>query len=101
MAKEENNKEEKHKSTVDKIVMGAIIGTAIGSALGVSLAPKKGSETRTEIGKLGKETAGGFFKLVKKLFSKKKKAKQGKSARGMKKIPNEMEITPKEHVDRD
>ena len=34
------------KSTIDKIVMGAIIGTAIGSVIGLAVAPKKGSETQ-------------------------------------------------------
>ena len=33
--------DENNKSTIEKIVMGAIIGTAIGSAIGISIAPKK------------------------------------------------------------
>ena len=41
--------DDKKKSTLDSIVMGAIIGTAIGSAIGMSVAPKKGSETREMI----------------------------------------------------
>lgn len=88
--------EEKHKSTIDKIVMGAIIGTAIGSALGMSLAPQKGSETRQQVGevaKLGKETAWGFFKIAKRLLFGKDK--------GMKVIPDEMEIVPPKHADQE
>ena len=110
MAKEENNNEKKHKGTVDKIVMGAIIGTAIGSVLGMTVAPKKGSETRKmisnktedikEVSKIGKETAVGFFKIAKRLLFGKKKT-QAKPPLGMKKIPNEMEITSPENVDRD
>ncbi|MBU0981935.1 YtxH domain-containing protein [Patescibacteria group bacterium] len=97
------NKEKSNDSAIDRIVMGAIIGTAIGSVLGISLAPKKGQETRSdlkEVSKLGKETASGFFKLARRLLLG-KKTKQEKSPHGMKEIPNEMEVTKKEHVDRD
>lgn len=97
--------DEKKKSTLDKIVMGAIIGTAVGSVLGMSLAPKKGEETREmlkdkkedvkAVAKLGKETTVGIFRLAKKLLFGKK------PSHTMKKIPNEMEITPEEYVDRD
>lgn len=41
---EENNK--KISKKLDKFIMGAIIGGAIGSVLGLTLAPKKGKETR-------------------------------------------------------
>ncbi len=44
--KKRREEEEKKKSTLDKIVMGAIIGTAIGSVIGLTMAPKKGKETR-------------------------------------------------------
>ena len=40
---------------VDKLVMGVIIGGAIGSVLGVTLAPRKGKETRAIIKKKGEE----------------------------------------------
>jgi len=83
--------------------MGAIIGTAIGSAVGVSVAPKKGKETRAaikehskEASKLTKETASGFWNITKKIFSRRKKKNKD-----MKEIPNEMEVTPPEYVDRD
>lgn len=94
-------------STLEKMVMGAIIGTAIGSALGMSLAPQKGVDTReflksktkdaTEVGKLGKETAVGFFKVAKRLLF----GKTEKPFEGMKEIPTESEIIPPKHVDRD
>lgn len=93
-----------NKSTMDKIVMGAIIGTAIGSAIGVTVAPKKGSETREDIkehtkgiGKLAKETTTGLLKLGKRLLFGRKKTENS----DMKKIPNEMEIIPPKYVDRD
>ena len=70
------------KSTLDKIIMGAIIGTAVGSAMGLTLAPKKGKETREflkekgeDVGHLAKETGVGFFRLgkvlLKRLFRRK------------------------------
>ncbi len=78
---DENNKKEE-SSTLDKIVMGAIIGTAIGSAIGITLAPKKGEETRKilkesfggktseakEIVKLSKEILHGLGKIAKRIF---------------------------------
>lgn len=109
MEDSENGKTKKNKSAVDRIIMGAIIGTAIGSALGMTMAPKKGSETREllkektkdikEVGKLGAETTTGFLKIAKRLlFGAKKKAKDMVD---MKKIPHESDIIPKENVDRD
>lgn len=48
--------DEKNPSNkVDKIVMGVIIGGAIGSVLGLTLAPRKGKETRAIIKKKGEE----------------------------------------------
>lgn len=77
MSKEQSN--DKHRSTVDKIIMGAIIGTAVGSAIGASVAPKKGSETREKIKEAGKEigdltleTGIGFLRLAKRLLIGKK-----------------------------
>lgn len=94
------------KSTLDKIIMGAIIGTAIGSVIGLSVAPKKGEETRKilkenyakeikEIGKLGKETATGAMKLVKNLLKGLFKNKidstpsMDREYQSLKKIPDE------------
>ncbi len=90
--------DDKKKSTLDSVIMGAIIGTAIGSAIGISVAPKKGVESRG----IAKETATGIFKfgkaLVGRLF---KKAKKGLKTEDMKKIPHEMEIIPPKSVDHD
>lgn len=44
--KKKEPKEPKKKSTIDKLIMGAIVGGAIGSVVGMNLAPKKGKETR-------------------------------------------------------
>lgn len=46
MAEEDPKKKKGIGSALDKIFMGAIIGGAIGSVLGMSMAPKKGKETR-------------------------------------------------------
>lgn len=107
--KKKENTEDEQKSTIDKIVMGAIIGTAIGSVIGLTFAPKKGKETRRmiqetydkdfqEIKTLTKETASGFFTLIKKFFSTSKIVRNSKPLNGerehrfLKKIPNEFEI---------
>lgn len=39
----------KKKSTVDKILMGAVVGAAIGSVIGSAVAPDKGVNTRKKI----------------------------------------------------
>lgn len=89
-------KDKKNESTIDKIIMGAIIGTAIGSAVGMSLAPKKGEETRKmikkeskEYFKLAKETIFGILKITKKILLK---SEPSKSAKGLKEIPDESEM---------
>lgn len=95
-------KPETPKNAVDKIVMGAIIGTAIGSVIGLTVAPKKGEETRENLGSLTKETATGMVKLAKNLFKKTKEKldrldgkapKPEANEHRLKKIPNEMEMT--------
>ena len=48
-------KEEKQKSKIDKLVMGAIVGGAIGSVIGMSIAPKKGKDTREFLTQKGKD----------------------------------------------
>lgn len=100
MADEKNNSK---KSTLDKIIMGAIIGTAVGSAVGLTLAPKTGKETREilvekskEAGSYAKDTGFGFARLAKVLvkrflFGKKTEKKHTST---MKELPNEMEILP-------
>ena len=104
-------REAEEKSTIDKIVMGAIIGTAIGSVIGLTVAPKKGEETRqvikdgvgknvNELKKLTQETAKGFLKIAKKLLFKEAGSPTPSASSGqkrshqpntLKEIPNEME----------
>ncbi|MEK9159719.1 MAG: YtxH domain-containing protein [Patescibacteria group bacterium] len=93
--------EDKKKSVMDNVIMGAIIGTAIGSALGMGFAPKKGKDTREilkdkglEAGNLAKETGTGLFKVAKKLFQRMLKKSKKTSTEDMKAIPNEMETLP-------
>lgn len=60
-------------SQIDKLVMGVILGGAIGSVLGLTLAPRKGKETREILKKKGEEfirdhretIAGAKFQLRK------------------------------------
>lgn len=47
-------KKKEKKKRIAKMVKGLIIGGAIGSVLGVTLAPKKGKETRDALIKSGK-----------------------------------------------
>lgn len=54
----------KKQGQLDKILMGIVVGGAIGSVLGVGLAPKKGSDTRHEVGK----QTGKLFDKAKKTF---------------------------------
>lgn len=90
----------KKKSIIEKVVMGAIIGTAVGSVIGLTVAPKKGEETRQylnkEIKKLTKETVFGIGTLVKNLlFGRKKEIPSGGDERehkNLKKIPLETEV---------
>lgn len=82
--------EKKSGGHLDKIVMGVILGGAIGSVLGLTLAPRKGKETRQiikekggEILNKGKEAIGGaaqkFIRDHKETFeSAKYQAKKGK-----------------------
>jgi len=41
--------------SVDRLIMGVILGGAIGSVLGLTLAPKKGKETRAIIKQKGQD----------------------------------------------
>ena len=114
------NKEEKKGGKFDKIIMGAIVGTAIGSVVGLTMAPKKGEDSRQylkdqyqnrgeikEIGKLTKETVTGVGALIKNFIFRKKKSNQSIPSAGaeqqppaeverrhesMKKIPFEAEV---------
>lgn len=49
------NEEKKTGSKLDKLIMGVILGGAIGSVLGLTLAPRKGKETREIIKQKGQE----------------------------------------------
>ena len=49
------NNDKKKDGNLDKIVMGVILGGAIGSVLGLTLAPRKGKETREIIKEKSKE----------------------------------------------
>jgi len=69
-------KKEEGSKILDKVVMGAIIGGAIGSVLGASIAPKKGSETRKDIGEIAvqaKEKSFSFLHKLTHIFRKKEK----------------------------
>lgn len=45
----------KKRGMMDKVVMGAIVGGAVGSVVGLTVAPKKGKETREYLKEKGKE----------------------------------------------
>ena len=52
----------KKKGIVDKLIMGAIVGGAIGSVVGLTVAPKKGEETRKYLKEKGKQINDEFIK---------------------------------------
>lgn len=101
----DQNNEKQDGSTLDKIIMGAIIGTAIGSAVGMTLAPKKGTETRKiikenikqssgeakEVMNLAGETFSGILNLAKIIFLGKKKGNKAAAHKSekFKAIPDE------------
>lgn len=47
---------------LDRLIMGVILGGAIGSVLGLTLAPRKGKETRELIKQKGKEVSEKFVR---------------------------------------
>ena len=49
------NDDKKIGKKIDSLIMGVILGGAIGSVLGLTLAPRKGKETRELIKKKGEE----------------------------------------------
>ncbi|MEK7097853.1 MAG: YtxH domain-containing protein [Patescibacteria group bacterium] len=51
---------------VDRFIMGALLGGAIGSVLGMTLAPKKGKETRDILKEKGKKLFQKSKEIVKK-----------------------------------
>ena len=106
--KKEKSEQPKKKSTIDKLIMGAIVGGAIGSVVGMNLAPKKGKETREYLTQKGKEIGSKiqneisstqkpgsrpkfFSRLKNKFFPKKEKKQPATLAQDvdLKKIPDE------------
>ena len=86
-----SEEKKKKRKLVDKVLMGAIIGGAIGSVLGATIAPKKGSETRTDIAEAaGKAKKGGskIFRIIKKWVLR-KKDKSEIEEKDQKRIPHE------------
>jgi gas vesicle protein len=103
----------KKHSKIDKLIMGAIVGGAVGSVIGMSIAPKKGSDTRGILAQKGKDLLkkgqemkakydnaeagkshskpGLFGRAAASLFSRGKKVRKNISEEDMKKIPNEIE----------
>lgn len=78
----------KKQSSLDKIILGAVVGGAIGSVLGVGLAPKKGVDTRKDLSK----QAGKIFKSVSSAArdaSKKLQIEADKAKKVVKKIPHD------------
>ena len=72
--KDLKDEKKKKKGMMDKLVMGAIIGGAIGSVIGMSVAPKKGKDTREYIAEQGvkaKKSGIKAMQFIKNLFKKK------------------------------
>lgn len=51
---------------VDRFIMGALLGGAIGSVLGMTMAPKKGKETRDILKEKGKKLFQKSKEIIKK-----------------------------------
>lgn len=78
-------KKKKKKGMMEKVVMGAIVGGAIGSVVGMTVAPKKGEETRKYLKEQGarfidehednikdvKKQGGKIWRFLKKRLRKK------------------------------
>lgn len=93
---------------LDRLIMGVILGGAIGSVLGLTLAPRKGKETREIIKKKsheliekGKEVSGKFVRDHRETFESAKyqlKKKKG-FFRWLFKRKNTDQKMPKAHMD--
>lgn len=88
--KKEQQKKQGH---LDKILMGVIVGGAIGSVIGVGLAPKKGSDTRKDIGKKANELLNSARDVINekthKSNSKDQKLQLHKPGQQVKSLPEE------------
>lgn len=87
--KKETNKKE---SRLDKVLMGVIVGGAIGSVLGIGFAPKKGSDTRKDIGKQANKILKNAKEVVNNKISQNsfiKKSVNKTTAFGNKSLPDE------------
>ena len=72
----EETQPEKKKTSIDKLVMGAIIGVAVGSVVGMTIAPQKGSDTRKMIADKSREALEAGKEMGKK-FNDERKVKKG------------------------
>ncbi len=79
----------KKKSKLDKLVMGAIVGGAIGSVIGMSIAPKKGAETREFLAQKKKGLLGSIKDRIFHRGIKKRQVEMNE--KDFRKIPNEMD----------
>jgi gas vesicle protein len=86
--KKKQDKPVKKQGHLDKILMGVIVGGAIGSVLGVGLAPKKGSETRKDIGKKANEILSSAREVINEHAHKSKEVKSSRS-HAVKSLPEE------------
>lgn len=85
---EESTQEGGKSTKMEKLVMGAILGVAIGSVLGMTIAPKKGKETRKLIAGEGKKVSKkGFIRNF--LLRRAQRKQLQKEEHTVKKIPRE------------
>jgi len=73
---QEEARPEKKKTSIDKLVMGAIIGVAVGSVVGMTIAPQKGSDTRKMIADKSREALEAGKEMGKK-FNDGRKVRKG------------------------
>lgn len=66
----------KKKGMMEKVVMGAIVGGAIGSVVGMTVAPKKGEETRQILKDKGTEAYNKSREFMKEHEQEIKKVKK-------------------------
>lgn len=94
------DEEKKISRQIDKLIMGIILGGAIGSVVGLTLAPRKGKETRAILKKKGEEfirdhrekfesakfhlkKGKGFLRWLLGLWKKKDETKMPKTTMGI------------------